>query len=557
MGQETLIRDRFLKNPVGDLTGGLMAAIVALPLCLAFGVASGLGPAAGLYGAIACGIFAALLGGTPGQCSGPTGPMTVVAAAIVSSNLSRPELVFAATITAGLLQIGLGYARAGQLIAYMPYPVISGFMTGIGVIIMCIEIAPLFGMPASGNVLAALAGLSALPRDWSRSALLVSVVTLVVIYGLPRVSKRLPASLIALISGAILVHSLHLDVPKIGEIPSTLPLPSLPNVSFSDIHLIFQNGLALAFLGAIDSLLTSVVLDKVTGTRHNSDRELVGQGVGNMLSGLIGGLPGAGATMRSMVNVKSGGTTALSGAIHGVFLLVVLVFFGKIAREIPLASLAAILFTVGLSIMDWRVLKAIRTTPKSDVFVMLTVLALTIFVDLIVAVLVGVALASVLFVKQLSDSKTSSISDLDTLEELSETVEHIPEDVRKSTYSYELHGPLFFGEAKNLTDSVDKLSNAKYVILRFINVPLIDQTGAFALETAMDKWEEKGIKVLFVGLPSHVRKTLENVGAKINLENCFDRFEDAIEAMEAWECQDIASDSNSTLALNRLEDEAK
>lgn len=528
-----------------------MAAIVALPLCLAFGVASGLGPAAGLYGAIACGVFAALFGGTPGQCSGPTGPMTVVAAAIVSSNLSRPELVFAATVTAGILQIGLGYAKAGQLIGYMPYPVISGFMTGIGMIIIFIEIAPLFGMPTSGNVLTALGGLSALPRDWNRQALIVSAVTLAIIYILPRISKRLPASLIALISASLMAHSLHFDIPEIGEIPSNLPVPKLPNVSFGDTHLIIQNGLTLAFLGAIDSLLTSVVLDKVRGNRHNSDQELVGQGVGNMVAGLIGGLPGAGATMRSMVNVKSGGTTVLSGAIHGVILLIVLLFFGKIAREIPLASLAAILFSVGLSIMDWRVLKAIRTTPKSDAFVMLAVLALTIFVDLIVAVLAGVALASVLFVKQLADAKSSSISDLDTLEELSDTVEHIPEDVRKSTYSYELNGPLFFGEAKNLADAVDKLSNAKYVILRFLNVPLIDQTGAFALETAMDKWEAKGIKVLFVGLPPHARKTLEDVGAKINLENCFERFERAIEAMEEWECQ------NKPAVSGNLEEEAK
>lgn len=535
MTEEAKIISKFMKNPVGDLTGGLMAAIVALPLCLAFGVASELGAAAGLYGAIACGILAALLGGTPGQCSGPTGPMTVVAAAVFSANSGRPDLVFAATIFGGMLQMLMGYAKAGQLIGYMPYPVISGFMTGIGAIIVCIEIGPLFGLSASGNVTEALSSLLTLHLSVNDKAALLSALTLAVIYLLPFLSKRLPASLIALIAATFVSHALQMDVPKIGDIPSTLPLPKLPGVTLNDMHLVIQNGLTLAFLGSIDSLLTSVVLDRVTGRRHDSNRELIGQGVGNMAAGLIGGLPGAGATMRSMVNVKSGGRTELSGAFHGVVLLLVLIFFSKVAAEIPLAALAAILLSVGLSIMDWRVIRALRKTPKADAFVMLTVLVLTMFVDLIVAVLVGVALASVLFVKQLSDARVSSISDLETLEELREVTEHIPEAVRKSTYSYVLNGPLFFGEAKNLTEAVDKLPGAKYVILSLANVPLVDQTGAFALESAMEKWEARGIKVLFVGMQPHIQKTLEDTGAKVKLENCFERFEKAIDAIDLWE----------------------
>lgn len=535
MAALTALKEKYWQNPLGDMIGGLMAAIVALPLCLAFGVASGLGAAAGLYGAIACGIFAALFGGTPGQCSGPTGPMTVVAAAILSANSGRPDLIFAATVLGGVIQIAMGYARAGQLIGYIPYPVISGFMTGIGAIIVCIEIGPLFGLPAAGNALAGLESLGALFEKLNSSAMMISAVTLVLIYVLPHLSKKLPASLVALIASAILAHILHLDLPKIGEIPSNLPLPRLPAVSIDDMHLIIQNGLTLAVLGAIDSLLTSLVLDKVTRRRHDSDRELVGQGLGNMASGLVGGLPGAGATMRSMVNVKSGGTTALSGALHGLILLAVLVFFSNIASEIPLASLAAILLTVGLSIMDWRVLRALAKTPRADVFVMVTVLVLTIFVDLIIAVLVGVALASVLFVKQLTDARLSSISDLETLEELREVSEHIPASVRKSTYSYVLNGPLFFGEAKNLADTIDRLADAKYIILRFLNVPLIDQTGAFALETAIEKWQHKGIRVLLVGIQPNIRKILEDIGGGVNEENCFERFENAIEAINLWE----------------------
>lgn len=531
-------------NPLGDLSGGLMAAIVALPLCLAFGVASGLGAVAGLYGSIACGIFAALFGGTPGQCSGPTGPMTVVAASIFASSSGRADLVFASAIVGGIIQIVMGYVKAGQLIGYMPYPVISGFMTGIGAIIICVEIAPLFGMQASGSVVDALASLSALPTSWNRDAVLISAVSLALIYLLPFVYKKIPASLVALVAATVLTHFFQLDVPKIGSIPAAFPQPKLPNFNFADVHLVLQNGLTLAFLGAIDSLLTSIVLDKVTGRKHDSNRELIGQGVGNMMSGLIGGLPGAGATMRSMVNVKSGGTTALSGILHGGFLLLVLIYFTTIAAEIPLCALAAILTTVGLSIMDWRVLRSLQRTPKADMTVMLMVLSLTIFVDLIIAVLVGVAVASVLFVKQLADARVSSFGDLETLEELKEVTLHIPESVRKTTYSYVLNGPLFFGEAKNLTESVENMGAAKYVILSFLNVPLVDQTGAFALETAIEKWQAKGIKVLFVGISPHIRKTLNDIGAKIDMGNCFERFEKALEAIDLWETERRVQESS-------------
>lgn len=538
------IKEIVRTNPLGDLTGGLMAAIVALPLCLAFGVASGLGAVAGLYGAIACGIFAALFGGTAGQCSGPTGPMTVVAAAVFATASGRADLVFASAIVGGLIQMAMGYVKAGQLIGYIPYPVISGFMTGIGAIIICVEIAPLFGMPTSGSVVNALTSLTSLPTAWNRDAVLISAATLALIYLLPFVSKKIPASLVALVAVTLVTHVFQLEIPKIGSIPGGFPQPKLPNVTFADFHLVLQNGLTLAFLGAIDSLLTSIVLDKVTGRRHDSDRELIGQGIGNIMSGVIGGLPGAGATMRSMVNVKSGGTTALSGILHGFFLLLVLICFSRIAAEIPLCALASILTTVGLSIMDWRVLRSLSKTPRADVAVMFIVLSLTIFVDLIVAVLVGVAVASVLFVKQLADANVSSFGDLETLEELKEVTEHIPESVRRSTYSYVLNGPLFFGEAKNFTDAIEKISGARYVILSFLNVPLVDQTGAFALETAIEKWQAKGIKVLFVGISPHIRETLNKMGANIDMEYCFERFEKALDAINLWETERSAQEAS-------------
>ena len=539
------MKERYLANPMGDFVGGLMAAIIALPLCLAFGVASGLGAAAGLYGAIATGIFAAMFGGTPGQCSGPTGPMTVVAASVWALNPGRPELVFAAVVAAGIIQIVMGYAKTGQFVSYVPYPVVSGFMTGIGAIIVCIELGPLIGLPASGNALLALQNLVALKGEFNSQAAIVGGFTLLLLFVLPLLSKRLPTSLIALVSATGLTVLLNLKVPTIGAIPAILPVPQLPSIGFTDLHVVVQAGLTLAVLGSIDSLLTSVVLDKVTGRRHDSDRELVGQGIGNIASGLFGGLPGAGATMRSMVNVKSGGTTCLSGVIHGLLLLTILLCFGNIASLIPLTALAAILLFVGINIMDWRVLRNLKKTPRADAFVMLVVLLLTMFVDLIVAVLVGVALASILFVKHLSDVQTSAISNIESLEEWRESTVNIPESVRKSTFSYVLNGPLFFGEARNLAQAIDEITNARYVILHFANVPLIDQTGAFALENAIEKWEEKGIKVLFVGLAPDIKKVLQDTGAlhKIDMENSFERFEDALEALKFEEkCTEFEQD---------------
>ncbi|MCW5824666.1 MAG: SulP family inorganic anion transporter [Cyanobacteria bacterium TGS_CYA1] len=520
-----------------DLLGGLMAAIVALPLCLAFGVASGLGAAAGLYGAIALGIIAALFGGTPGQCSGPTGPMTVVAAALLSANTERPELVFAAVIAAGFFQIILSRVKAGELISYVPYPVISGFMSGIGIIIIAIEMGPLFGLPATGNVLEAVKSWLTIHQQFNSNAVIISTTALGIIYLLPKISKRLPSTLIAIIVTTWLAYIFKMDLPRIGEIPAALPVAKLPNISVTDLHTVIQNGLTLAVLGAIDSLLTSLVMDKITGNRHDSNKELFGQGLGNIAAGIFCGLPGAGATMRSMVNIKSGGRTRISGALHGLILLVILLSFGPITALIPLASLAAILLSVGLSILDWRVLKSITKTPKSDVIVMSTVLLLTIFVDLIIAVLVGVALASVLFVKKLADARTSSIANLNSLDELCHLTEHVPEPIRKSAYSYVLNGPIFFGEAKNIADAVDKLFGAKYVILRFANVPFMDQTGAFSLETAIEKWEQNNIIALFVGMPPHIKKILEDTGARIDLTNSFEQFEHAINAIDVWESQ--------------------
>jgi sulfate permease, SulP family len=524
------LRERYFAHPLRDLMGGLMAAIVALPLCLAFGVASGLGAATGLYGAIACGIFAAVFGGTPAQCSGPTGPMTVVAASIIAAHPDHPELVFAAVVTAGLIQIVMGLIKGGDLIHYMPYPVISGFMTGIGAIIICIQLGPLFGLPGSGGVIESLQALPNIVHGYNTSAILLGACALLIIYLLPLVSKALPSSLIALIVTTGMSQYFNMSVPRIGEIPTGFPVVHLPAISAADLHIVLQSGITLAVLGAIDSLLTSLVMDKVTGSRHDSNQELIGQGIGNIAAGLIRGLPGAGATMRSMVNVKSGGMTYLSGAVHGLLLLAVLLGLGKIAAGIPLATLAAILVSVGVSIMDWRVLRRISKIPKADAFVMVVVLLLTIFVDLIIAVLAGVALASVIFVKKLADAGISSLTRLDESVESQKLVESVPAAIRESIYTYRFNGPLFFGEAKNLSEVVEKLCEAKYVVLVFYNVPLMDQTGAYALEHAVEKWQAKGTKVFYVGMQDHIRETLTSTGSlhRLDEDDFFSTFESAI-----------------------------
>jgi SulP family sulfate permease len=494
----------FLTNPVGDLIGGLTAAIIALPLALAFGVASGLGAIAGLYGAIACGIFAALFGGTPGQVSGPTGPMTVVAAGLFMAHPDQPGAIFTAIIVAGLLQIVLGILRLGELIHYIPYPVISGFMTGIGVIIIILQLPVMFGLKGSGDVRDMLALFPRIRSELDPAATALGVTTFAIIVALKKLVPRVPGTLVALVFATIVAVVFELLVPNIGPIPREVPTPKIPQLGLAEFRIIAQAAIALALLGSLDSLLTSVVVDRLTNTRHNSNRELVGQGIGNMASGLIGGLPGAGATMRSVVNIRSGGKTNLSGVVHGLVLLAVLLGLRTLTAHIPLACLAAILIHVGISIIDYRGLRSVFTAPRSDTAVMVIVLGLTVFVDLIVAVVVGIALASVLFVKKFADSQPSEHGTVP------EPIlpEDFPAQLRDQIYIYTFKGPLFFGEAKNFSAVMSRLSGVRYVILVFDNAPLIDQTGAYTVEDTLEMLQSKGVRVFLVHPSAEVRAKL-------------------------------------------------
>ena len=362
------------RNLKGDIYGGITAAVVALPLALAFGVASGAGPVAGIYGAIFVGFFAALFGGTPAQVSGPTGPMTVVTAALITQYAHEPAMAFTVIMLAGLFQIGFGLLRLGRYINLVPYPVVSGFMSGIGCIIIILQLAPFIGRvnPAGGP----LEVLAALPQAFSDplpDAVATGLVALAIVIFLPtRLRKYAPPPLVALAAGTLAAAWYFTGAPIIGEIPTGFPDPQLPTFSLQELPGMVKAALVLAFMGSIDSLLTSLICDSMSKTPHRSDRELIGQGIGNTIAGLMGAIPGAGATMRSVINIRSGGQTPLSGALHALLLLAVMLGLGAYAKYIPHAVLAGILIKVGVEVaftpVTYKVVAALKRAEHEDYY---------------------------------------------------------------------------------------------------------------------------------------------------------------------------------------------
>lgn len=514
-----------------DLMGGLIASIIALPISLAFGVSSGLGAAAGLYGAIACGILVALLGGTPAMISGPTGPVTVGVAAIALSNPGKPEVVFAAAIVAGLIQIVFGRLKLGQLVLYIPHPVVSGFMTGIGIIIISIQILPLCGFTSQGDIFDIFATFAAHAGDSNAAAVILGLTTIISIYSMQLSKCKIPPLLVALLCLTTVSVYFNFDVPRIGEIPSGLPRLSFPGASIQDLHIVITGGLSIAILGAMDSLLTAVMIDRVMRTRHDSNRELVGQGIANIVAGLIGGIPGSGTTMPSIVNIGSGGKSKLSALFCGILLLITMLQLGSFAALIPLSVLAGILITVGISIIDKKSLLAMRTASGADITVMIVVVGLTVFVDLIVAVCIGVALASTLFAKRLADSQQSDSGRLETLDRWQHLTDQLPTKIHKHIFIYDFIGPVFFGEVKNFLEASATLEKANCIILRFNNVPFVDQSGAYALEDAIDNWKSLSIRIVFVGINISIKSTLEDIGFSFEQSNFFATTEEAIKAI--------------------------
>ncbi len=507
----------------GDVFGGVTAAIVALPLALAFGVASGAGAIAGLYGAIFTGFFAALFGGTPTQVSGPTGPMTVVITTVIASLVARyPDgtglaMAFTVVMLGGVLQIVFGLMRLGQYITLLPYTVISGFMSGIGVIIVLLQLPPLLGHPATGGVTGTLQDLPGFLANPNWVALGLGLLTLVVVFSIPpRLNRVLPSPLVALVVVTVVsvVAFGDADLPRIGDIPSGFPTLRLPTFSLRELDDMLRYGIMLAVLGAIDSLLTSLVADSLSQTQHNSDKELVGQGIANVVSGLFGGLPGAGATMRTVVNVQAGGRTPLSGMVHALVLLGVLVGAGPLTAQIPNAVLAGILLKVGIDILDWGFIKRAPKISLKGTGIMYMVLFLTVFIDLITAVLVGAFVANMLTIKRLTDVQSSRIKAIteDTKDSnLTVAEQAILTRSGGDILLFQLGGPMSFGAAKSITRRLSFVRGYKALVLDLGEVPTIGVTAALAIESIVQDSIQRDRTVWIVVKADQVKSRLETL----------------------------------------------
>jgi SulP family sulfate permease len=505
----------------GDMFGGVTAGIIALPLALAFGEASGAGPIAGIWGAIFVGFFASLFGGTGSNVSGPTGPMVVVFAGVFATLSDNLALVFAAVVLAGLLQILLGVFKMGQYIRLVPYPVVSGFMSGIGCIIIALQLSRLFGHePDGGGTIPALTAIPAALMDPNYAALVIALITMVTIFTWPaRLGKFVPAPLAALIIGTVV--SLFLSkVPVLGDIPTGFPSFIMPQFTAGTFAIVLEAAVLLAVLGAIDSLLTSLVADNMTRTRHNSDQELIGQGIGNTIAGFFGAIPGAGATMRTVVNIRTGGRTKLSGMLHAVILLAIIISLSPLAAKIPHAVLAGILIKVGYDIIDVGYLKRAHTGPRLDLVLMAMVLFLTVFVDLITAVAAGVVLAALAFIKQLADQQLKQFSGEDT-----SALVTTPEEKELLAMAdgevtmFDFGGPLSFGAAADVGHQVRERVKHKTtaIILDFSRVPFVDVSAARAVETIIRDAHDVGKIVYETGMNDSVRQTLVAMNSIRNL----------------------------------------
>ena len=538
--REPLINGFHWRHWRGDLTGGVTAAVVALPLALAFGNAA-LGPGGaiyGLYGAIITGFLAALFGGTPAQVTGPTGPMSVTVAGVVSSlaaagisrELSQQDmlsLVMAAVVLGGLLQILIGVLRLGRYITLVPYSVISGFMSGIGVIIIGLQIGPLLGISSQGGVLQSLQMVSTnfTPNP---GALIVGIATLVVVFTTPkRVTKVIPSPLL----GLLLITPLALwifpeNLPRIGSIPAGGLSFNSPNWR-TDLPLLLRAGMVLAVLGSIDSLLTSLVADNISQSRHQSNRELVGQGIANSVSGLFSGLPGAGATMRTVINIRSGGKTPLSGMTHSVVLLILLLGAGPLAEGIPTALLAGILIKVGLDIIDWGFLLRAHRLSFKTALVMWGVLLMTVFWDLIGAVLVGMFVANLLTIESLTNHQLGNMNT--ATGHLTEKEQNLLKCCGDNLLLFRMKGPLSFGAAKGISERMMLIKQYRILLLDITEVPHLGITASLAIERMSNEAERHHRTVIVTGASGKVKQRLAQLGVIHLIDDRFEALKVALE----------------------------
>lgn len=526
-------------NLQGDIYGGVTAAVVALPLALAFGVASGAGPLAGIYGAIFVGFFAALFGGTPAQVSGPTGPMTVVMAVVVTQFADRPELAFAVVMFGGLFQILFGALRLGDYVAYMPYSVVSGFMSGIGAIIIIIQFLPFFGHPASQEgVLAALEAVPAAISAPNFDALAAAGLALsVMIFWPQRIRPYVPPTLAALVLSTLGTLFVFTAAPVIGDIPEGLPPIHVPTVDLARIGAMVQAAFILGVLGSIDSLLTSLVADTITRTRHDSNRELIGQGIGNIAAGLFGGLPGAGATMRTVVNVRAGGRTRLSGMLHALILLALVAGLAPLAEHIPHAALAGILLKVGFDIIDWGYLRRVHRVPAAKAAVMVITLLLTVFVDLITAVAVGLIMASLISAKQLAGEQMKALRIFRGEDGeptfLTDQERALLRETNGRVLVTHFGGAFSFGTARDLAHRLNVIGGERpAMVFDFTDAGTLDASIAMGLDDLFAQSAANGQAVYVTGLDRPAAQLLDRMGVLDRIPKAR-RFEKRIDAIRA------------------------
>ena len=512
------------RNVKGDIFGGITAAVIALPMALTFGVASGAGASAGLWGAILVGFFAALFGGTPTLISEPTGPMTVVMTAVIASlTAANPEqglaMAFTVVMLAGVFQIIFGFLKLGRYVTMMPYTVISGFMSGIGVILIILQLAPFLGQASpKGGVIGTVQNIPTLFANINPLETLLAVVTVAILFFYPdKLKKFLPPQLLALIVGTLIAVLLFGDaeIRRIGEISVGLPSLQLPTFSIPQLRTMLVDALVLAMLGCIDALLTSLVADSLTRTEHDSNKELMGQGLGNLISGLFGGIAGAGATMGTVVNIQSGGRTAVSGLTRALILLVVVLGLSQYLTNIPSAVLAGIAFKVGFDIVDWGFLKRAHKISPKAAFIMYGVIILTVFVDLIVAVGVGVFVANVLTIERLSNHRADQVKAVtydDEEIELNNEEKQLLERANGNVLLFYLSGPMIFGVAKAISREHNLINDYKALVLDLSDVPILGVTSSLALENAIEEAVEKGRQVFIVGASGQAEKRLRKMG---------------------------------------------
>ena len=512
-------------NLRGDVFGGLTAAVIALPMALAFGIASGAGAAAGLWGAVIIGLVASLFGGTPTLISEPTGPMTVVFTSVIISftaTADSPEqalaMAFSVGLLAGVFQILFGVFRLGRYITMMPYTVISGFMSGIGIILVLLQLGPFLGQDApTGGVLASLSQLPNLIQGIEPLELALSVFTLLVLWFTPASVKRVcPPQLLALVLGTLLSLSLFAsaDLRTIPEFSAAFPEPRLPTLSGGQIRLMVVDAAVLGMLGCIDALLTSVVADSLTRQEHDSNKELIGQGLANVAAGMFGALPGAGATMGTVVNIQAGGRTALSGIIRAVVLMLVVLLAAPMASKIPLAVLAAIAVKVGIDIIDWEFLKRAHHLSIKAAVITYGVIALTVLVDLIAAVGIGVFVANVLTIDRMSalqSKKVKTISTADDDVELTQEEQFLLDQASGKVLLFQLAGPMIFGVAKAISREHNAIGNCQVVVFDLSEVSHLGVTAAIALENAVKEAMEVGRRVFLVGATGSTEKRLRKL----------------------------------------------